>query len=406
MSYTNKTISGFSWQTLLKLATAGITVLKTAIVARVLTPEDFGVFALVVIALGLVEASTQTGINITLIQSKKPISYYLDTAWVIAIVRGALIAVLMIFLSFALQPLYNQPNLITFISIAALVPFIKGFINPYLVSFRKELEFFREAVFRLTILTVETIAAVALVLWYPTVVSLILALICSAVAEVILSFVYFKEWPKFKFSKDNAKDIFAHTADLGIASVMNYLHENGDDFIVGKMTNTFTLGLYHNAYSLGHKITYELGKSLHHGLFPVIAQFSEDTDRIKRALLRSLTIFSLIVWTMSLPLFFFPKQVVLLVLGEQWTEISASVPWLTFAGIIQSYATVGYSFLMARKKFKLMNIHIFASIVLLCIFLLLLIPSSGLLGAAQAVALSRLLTLPLLIWAVLKAISK
>lgn len=404
MSYTKKTISGFSWQTILKLCSAAIVIGKTAVIARLLTPEDFGVFALVMIALGLVEASTQTGVNITLIQSKKNILYHLDTAWVIASIRGFIIAGIMVAVSFFLRSLYQQPLLVPYIALAALIPIIKGFINPALVTFRKDLQFFQEALFRFAILVIEVTSTIFLTYWYPVVSSLIIALIIAAIAEVVASFVCFKETPRYRYSKTKAKEIFAHTGDLSLASIMNYIHENGDDFIVGKLTSTHTLGLYHNAYALGHKVSYDFGRSLHHGLFPVLSKFADDTPRVRRALLRSLLVFSIIVWGASVPLFIFPHQVVTLVLGSQWTSISPSVPWLTIAGILQSYATVGYSVLMASKHFRPMNIHIFSSIVLMIVFLFLLVPESNMLGAAHAIVFSRLLTTPILIWAVYHSI--
>ena len=86
MGYTKNAISGFSWQTLLKLIQNGLSVIKIFVLARLLSPNDFGMFSLITIALGLVEAFTETGINFTILQSKKSVRYFLDTAWVIAII--------------------------------------------------------------------------------------------------------------------------------------------------------------------------------------------------------------------------------------------------------------------------------------------------------------------------------
>ena len=66
VGYTKKAISGFSWQTVLKLLQSGLTVLKVSILARLLSPEDFGMFSLITIALGIVEAFTETGVNFTI----------------------------------------------------------------------------------------------------------------------------------------------------------------------------------------------------------------------------------------------------------------------------------------------------------------------------------------------------
>ena len=96
MGYTKNTISGFSWQTILKFLTMASILIKTMFVARILNPSDFGLFAIIAIALGIAEATTQTGVNLTIIQSKRSIKYFLDTAWVIAIIRGLIIGIIMV----------------------------------------------------------------------------------------------------------------------------------------------------------------------------------------------------------------------------------------------------------------------------------------------------------------------
>jgi len=127
MGYTKQAMHGFGWQTFLKFVSAALVIGKIAVLSRLLTPEDFGIFAIVAIALGLVEASTQTGVNTTILQSNRSISYYLDTAWVIAIVRGLIIAIVMTVLGFGLSIYYEKESLRFLVAIAALVPLIKGF---------------------------------------------------------------------------------------------------------------------------------------------------------------------------------------------------------------------------------------------------------------------------------------
>lgn len=80
VGYTKNAISGFSWQTILKVLQSALVVLKISILARLLSPTDFGTFSLITIALGIVEAFTQTGVNFTILQSKRSITYFVDTA--------------------------------------------------------------------------------------------------------------------------------------------------------------------------------------------------------------------------------------------------------------------------------------------------------------------------------------
>ena len=78
MGYQRHAIIGFSVQSLQKVFVFVINFVKIVVLARLLKPSDFGLFSLVMIALGLTESFTQTGINTTIVQSKKDINYFLD----------------------------------------------------------------------------------------------------------------------------------------------------------------------------------------------------------------------------------------------------------------------------------------------------------------------------------------
>ena len=76
MGYKKTAITGFGWMTLLRIAGRGVTIVKTAILARILTPVDFGHFGAVALSLSLFEVLTETGVNQALIYSdKKPGSW-------------------------------------------------------------------------------------------------------------------------------------------------------------------------------------------------------------------------------------------------------------------------------------------------------------------------------------------
>lgn len=406
MGYTKNTVSGFSWQTLLRISAMAITLGKIMVIARILSPNDFGIFSLIAIALGLAESSTQTGINITIIQSKRTIEYFLDTAWVIAITRGILIGILMVLLGIFMSNFYDEQSLTVLIAVTALVPIIKGFINPSIVLYHKNLQFFKDSMYRFSLLLVEALFAIIFSLLFRNVSALIGAMLATALFEVMISFWLFKQRPSFNFIPSRAKVIFSNSYQLSISSILSYLNENIDDFIFARVAGTYSLGLYHNAYNLGHKANYEFAKSINHSILPVFTKISDDVSRLKNAFLKSLSATVVLTTVLSLPLFFFPELVVQIILGEQWLAI-VPVLWLfVAAGILQSISIIVYSLFYAKKEYTPMNLHLFVSVILLVVLLLTLGKTNGIVGAGQALLLSRILTLPLLIYAAVKVLKK
>jgi len=98
MGFYKQAAKGVGWMGGLRVFSRGLTLLKTAILARLLVPVQFGVFGVVTLVISLFEILTETGINTILIQEDEDIKSFINTAWIISIFRGILIS-LLVFLS-------------------------------------------------------------------------------------------------------------------------------------------------------------------------------------------------------------------------------------------------------------------------------------------------------------------
>ncbi len=404
MGYTRSAIEGFGWNTGLKLAGNLITLLKISVLARLLTPTDFGLFSLVAIALGLTEALTETGINITLLQSKKPVEYFLDTAWVIAILRGILIACVMLIMGIGMSRFFNQPELLLLVAVAAFVPLVKGFINPAIITLYKSLSFFADTGYRFSLILIDAALAIGAVFLFRTVASWIAAMVLTGLLEVVISFLFFKLKPKFAYVRSRASAIFANAKWLSLSSGFSYLNENTDNLIVGKLTGTFNLGLYQNAYALAHKPNYDLAKSVHHSTLPIYSRLSDDVPRLRSAFFKSLSFSTFLTVGASVPLLIAPDFFVKLILGDQWITAVPLVRWLVIAGLVHALTLVGYSLLIARSHLRVMNLHQAVSFGLLLLLMWWGVTTWGLEGATKAVAFARIATFPILFLGVRKAL--
>ena len=402
MSYSKQAVSGFSWQTIMKIFAAFISLAKISVLARLLSPDDFGLFSLTIIALGLSEAAAQTGINITILQSKRSVSYFLDTAWVISIARGFVIAIMMIIIGFGLGNYFDNPQLISLVSLASLIPVIKGLINPYIISMRKNLKFFNDSLYHLSLILAEGILAVILGLLLKSVSAMIISMIGAAIIEVIISFSFFEIKPQFKYLKSRAQVIFNSAKWLSLSSLMGYLNDNLDDFIIGKLVGTYKLGLYHNAYALSHKLNYDLARSVHHGTLPVYTKIADDSKRLGRAIFKTLGATSLLLLITSTPVLLFPEFFVNLILGSQWLEVVPLIKWLVLAGVTHSLALIGYTLFLSKGAYKILNTHQFINLLLTISLIIILGQNQGLIGAVKGLAFGRLLSLPVIIYGIYK----
>lgn len=395
MGYTTSAITGFSWQTVQKVVTIGLGFIKMIILARILSPLDFGLFSIVTIALGVAEATTETGVNFTIINSKHSVGYFLNTAWVIAIVRGFLIGSVMLVAALLLSGFFEEERLLLLVGLASLIPVIKGFINPAIVELRKELRFFNESGYHLSRIFVETVLAIVLTVLTRDISALLFAMIGAAVFEVAISFLFFSLRPQFQYLHSRGKIILEHAGGLSITALLSYLNENLDNLLIGKIVSPYALGLYHNSYSLTHKLTHEFGKSAAHGTFAIFSKLINQPHRLQRAVLKSIGGTMGLSCIAALPLLIWPN-IVVLVLGTQWVEAVPLIRLLVLGGLLHGLSSMVYSYFMAQETLSKVNIHLFGTVVLMALLVFLLGDRFGLQGAVWGIVLSRVLTLPLL----------
>src|SRR3989344_3560370 len=99
MGYRGDALKGFGWIGSLRIISRAISFVKTAILAHILSPYQFGVFGVAALVLSFAETITETGINVFLVQNREKINNYVSTAWIISITRGILIALIIILTS-------------------------------------------------------------------------------------------------------------------------------------------------------------------------------------------------------------------------------------------------------------------------------------------------------------------
>ena len=111
--------------------------------ARILLPEQFGAYAVALLALGLLEVITETGVNIVLIQEQN-VDDYVSSAWIVSIVRGVGIMLILLIGSPFIAGFFHSSQSLPLLYIIAIVPLLRGFINPAIVKFQKDLLFGRD----------------------------------------------------------------------------------------------------------------------------------------------------------------------------------------------------------------------------------------------------------------------
>jgi O-antigen/teichoic acid export membrane protein len=148
-----------------RLLDRAVGVISMLILARVLTPADFGLVAMATALIALVELFGGFGLDLALIQHRDATREHFDAGWTMNVLIGALVALLLLVLARPLAWFYDEPQLVALVALLALGPLIQGSKNIGVVAFRKDLNFDREFRFLLAKRLLSSVITVWLALW-------------------------------------------------------------------------------------------------------------------------------------------------------------------------------------------------------------------------------------------------
>ncbi|HKB88217.1 MAG TPA: oligosaccharide flippase family protein [Patescibacteria group bacterium] len=402
MGYLKDTLKGITWMTALEAITKGVAIGKIAILARILSPSQFGSYGIALLVLGLLETLTETGINIFLIQEKDDADNYLDSAWVVSIIRGVLIAMLIVLSIPWILKFFNTPHVGNLLYLVAGVALIRGFINPMEVFFQKKLEFMKVFMFQGVLYLTDAAAAVTLGILTHSESAMIISMIVAATLEVVLSFVLFQARPKIKFEKEKFLRVVHSGKWVTGAGIFSYIFQNIDNVVVGKFLGTTNLGFYQQSYSISTLPVSGVNDIFNKVMFPVFVKMSNRIIELKYAFYKALGAifsFALIFGTI---IFFFSSPIILIFLGPKWLVIEPVLKILAIFGVFKAILNTTYSLFLSLKMQKAIMLSELFGIIGMAIAIYPMVMKYGIVGAGYSTIIAVLCSFPVVIFNVQK----
>jgi O-antigen/teichoic acid export membrane protein len=388
------------WAGSLRIIVRGLGILKTVILARLLTPSQFGIFGIAFLILGILEMVTETGVNVILIQENKKIDDYINTGWIVSIVRGIIISILIIIFTPLIVTFFNSPESKNILYLTALIPLLRGFINPAVIQYQKNLEFGNEFKFRSVIVFVEVTASVIIALITKSENALVWGMVFAVITEIIMSFVIIKPRPKLKFDFVKLKNMINLGKWITGAKVFDYLFAHLDDIVVGKLLGAYSLGIYQQSYRITSLPVIEISESFQRVTFPHYSKMIENKESIKSTYLKTLTYTVCLVVPFALILYLFPTEIIMLVYGSGWLSAVPVIKVLAIFGVTKTLANSVFPILLAYKRQDLVMGLTLVGIIALALTIYPLTLKFGLVGAGISTVLASIVMIsPAYYWA-------
>ncbi len=388
--------------------TVVLQVVNMAILARILSPEDFGDAAPIILTLAFCDLFLHSGLDTSLMRERDQIDVYLPAAWTFRILRGFVLGGVVFGLSYPIGAWQQSELTGGLMRLAALAPCIDGFQSLSFVLLGRSLKQKPIFIFEVTTIVLAGVGSIALALFIGNAYAIITNLLFFSVIRTVGSFMIHPHRPRLTRKLGILKRFVRFGFFYNLAGGVAFLNYSIDKFLIGaQLTNgAHFVGLYERVFTLACYANNHVSKILASTAFPAFSSIQREPARVLYHSKRFLWLSALSNLGLALALLALAPLVIEIVLGDEYLAV---VPVfrilcvLTFTRGFESAINVILDvFGHSRIRFFAGSIQFIALLALLPFAL----KHGGLLGAAASVALASLAHTVFVFGAVMRELSR
>ncbi|MBN1127974.1 MAG: oligosaccharide flippase family protein [Chitinispirillaceae bacterium] len=391
-SLRRRTISGSGWLAFRHLVLAVFETVKTMVFARVLDAWAYGVMALATMAVGLMESFTTLGLDLVIMRDsgdyRKNLNYY----WTIKALRGVTLFCCVWIVAPLFASLYDKHELTSIIRFMGCMFLFDGFSGFGREVYMRNMMFARGVWYDIGTIALTTVAGIVVLFQVRNVWALAIYAVLVSAARCVASYLMMPWAPRPGFNRTVAKTVFTFSVSIVGMTALNYLFNNFDKAIIGKMFDLEQLGFYARANFLALLPATYIANAVSPVFLPSLKNIANDPVRLRNAFFKITAVYMLLFALLGIGLFVFARPFVLLLYGNNWLPVVPLFQIMIIFGIAKSMTAACSTIIYLKGKPWLMTISTGVMVAAFCALSIPLIKTFGLTGIAWALVISGVLS--------------
>lgn len=318
--------------------TTAIQFVSTAVLARLLSPSDFGLVGMITVVIGFAQAFADMGVSNSIIHRQDTTREQLSSLYWLNIIASIVIFLIVLASTPLVVVFYREPRLSNLLYLTALNFLIIPFGQQFQILLQKELKFNGLAKIDIATATVYPVVAIGSALIGYGVYSIIYGQLTATIVRVtLLCGIGWRHWcPSIHFAMRDLRGYMSFGLYQMGERTINYLNSNLDYLLIGSMLGAKELGYYTLAYNLIIKPSSTINPMITKVAFPVFSRIQNETEKLRKGYLKVLQLLSIINFPMMVGLAAVAPVAVPVIFGEQWLPSIILVQILTIVGLLRS----------------------------------------------------------------------
>ncbi|OAN51570.1 oligosaccharide flippase family protein [Magnetospirillum moscoviense] len=328
-------VRGTLWMVSMRWVIRLIGLVNTAILARLLSPTDFGLVAVAMIAVDLIITITDGDIEMALVRAADAPAELLHTGWTLKIIAGIVAWGLVTALAVPVSIHFGDPRIADILRIVALRPLILGFESIGIIWFRRTLNFAMEFRYLVGQRVLSFLSGIALVLVLRDYSALAWSMPAQALVTVALSHAIAPATPGLRLSLSCWRDFWQFSRWQILFNAARLAGERCDPLVISRLGTLGETGLYVVGFDLAMMPTREIMLPAGRALMPTYARVAHDAKALAGSFRLVLGFAAIIACAVGVGMSVIAEDAVLVVLGEQWRGAIPFVRWLGIFGALE-----------------------------------------------------------------------
>lgn len=317
-SLKNKAAKSVMWSAVERFSVQGIQFILTIIIARLVSPSDYGLIAMLGIFLAIAQTFIDSGFSNALIQKQDRTETDFSTVFYFNIVVGVVVYILLYLCSPFIAGFYNEPKLDLITKVVGLNLIISSFSVVQRAKLTIALNFKLQAVISLIAVVISGTIGVYLAYTGYGVWAIVFQFLLNNLLNTLLLWIFAKWCPKQSFAVSSFKQLFSFGSKLLFSDLLNVIYVNLYTLVIGKKFSATNLGYYNRAYTLTYFPSGNIGQIITRAMYPLQCSIQDNEILLRDSFIKYIRITCFFIFPLMILLCLLAKPIVILFLTEKW----------------------------------------------------------------------------------------
>lgn len=349
-SLKNKTIKGTAWSAVDNIVQYGVSFVVSIVLARLLTPDDYGLIGIILIFTAICNAIINSGFSTALIRKKNITENDYNTAFIVNIVLSFILYVVLCLGAPLIADFFCREELTLLTRVSSFSMIIGGLAIVQQTRLTKRIDFKTQTKISLISSVISGLIGIVMAYLGYGVWALVVQGLSSQTLRTAMLWFYNKWMPTLTFSRNSFRELFGFGWKMMVSSVLDSFWTQLYQVVVGKFYSPATLGQYTRAKQFSQIFSSNLTTVIQRVTYPVLSDIQDEKERLIIAYRKIIKTTMFITFALMFSLGAVSEPFIYCLIGEKWHEASTYLPLICFVGAFYPLHAINLNMLQVQGR--------------------------------------------------------